>query len=176
MAPKLYDAGMTLEEERLLWTSFICALTPRSDYNDVYGILNFAADVAGMPQHKDKINAAYREIELNADDPFKGEVKEGCGRLNIKLDGSLDKYQTVLYALGAGQSRPALSWPNMDDKEIFLMLDEGEYLLQLKLIDMEAGEISGLFYTGNGWSEDAQQAVTVTLKDKEALELTASLD
>ncbi|MCR5311832.1 MAG: M4 family metallopeptidase [Lachnospiraceae bacterium] len=59
MAYKLYEAGMTLEEETSLWLTTIDIITPLSEYAEILEILLLSIDINGFDQ-------SYKQVLIDA--------------------------------------------------------------------------------------------------------------
>lgn len=65
MAYILYDAGMTMEQERSLWLTSIELLTPTAGYEEVYAALIMSVDINGFDSaYKEVLTSAFRDADM----------------------------------------------------------------------------------------------------------------
>ncbi|MDD2649347.1 MAG: M4 family metallopeptidase [Eubacteriales bacterium] len=170
VATKLCEAGMTLEEARSLWTTFICGLVPGSDYEDVCRMLPFAADLSGLSRYKEAIVKALDEIGLDNSEPF-AVIKEGCGLLSMDVPKGIDPSK-VQFIIVDKTARPCLTWPSAQTGKIEIILEAGEYLMYIVSIDG-----APTYYScDDKWSNDVSQIKPVVIADGETTVLQATVE
>ena len=174
VAPKLYEGGMTLEEERVLWTSFICLLSPRSTYQDACLMLPFAASMSGLDQHQELIARVLSEIGLDNKDPFANiEVKDGCTLITMKAVAGVPMGRQRLQFIseaGAGM----VTYPAAGTDQITYMVKAGTYRMSIVLYPDDGSEdVTSYYYAGTGWTTDRDQSIPFEAKAGETVELTA---
>ena len=65
MAYKLYENGLGLEEQAVMWMRAIEMLTPRSEYAEVLAALKMSIDITGVdPGYKDFLTEAFTEAGM----------------------------------------------------------------------------------------------------------------
>lgn len=175
-APKLFDRGMSLEEERLLWTTFICFLVPRSGYKEAGEILDMAAEISGLSAYREKIAKVYSEIRLDRIDSWDQEMQKGCGRLNVQLkDVNEDKSYIIVYEnVSTGHMGMAYAGAGMDNK-IICTVEPGDYTFMIQEKEPDSGETVRRFvYIQNGWREGKpDEREKVTIQDGQIMETEA---
>lgn len=172
IAPKLYQSGMTLEEERLLWTTFICALTPRTGYAEAAQILPFAAEIAGLDKHQEIIAKAIDEIGLNKTG-FPDAPEDGRAFMKLKLPDDLDANSVRLVLINEDNKRcPGYAAAGAD--EVVIYVPAGQYVLQLALYDTEtySQRLAVYYFDGTAWVTEQSAAAALELGDKEIRELS----
>ena len=82
------------------------------------------------------------------------------------------KQPISLAAFDGNNNFLGLTWPGpgMEDRCVF-QIRAGSYLFQMKMLDLESGEIKKFYYTGNEWSENSTESAAVSLAAGETLEL-----
>ncbi|MDD3409870.1 MAG: M4 family metallopeptidase [Eubacteriales bacterium] len=170
VAPKLYEGGMTLEEERVLWSSFICLLTPRSTYREACLMLPFAAAVSGLDQHQELIARVLSEIGLDNQNPF-GALKDGCALVTMKVaEGVPAGLQRLQFLSETGSF--IVTYPGAGADHIALMMEAGKYYASFVIYPEDGSlNVKGYYYTGSGWTTDRDQAMLIEVKAGETVEL-----
>lgn len=172
IAPKLQDAGMTLEEERLLWTTFICALTPRTGYAEAALMLPYAADIAGLSAYQDAIAQAISEIGLDNSDPF-GTVPAGCAQFALDLPADLQSYDMQVILMSA-EGMACVAYPDADNK-IRNTVKPGAYLVRINFFDPyeDGAEKPRYRFDGEKWTNEAVDDVPIVLEADKVYNMTA---
>lgn len=170
VATKLWQQGMTLEEARALWTTFICGLVPGSGYTEVCQLLPFAAKLAGLDKYQDAIAKALSEIRLDTEDPF-AVIKEGCGLLKLDVPESIDPNDTQFVIVDANRT-PCLTWPSAQTGSIAIMLKEGGYIMVLA--SFTGGP--SYYFDGEKWVGDETKANGFLITAGETLTLPSAIE
>lgn len=170
VATKLWEDGMTLEEERALWTTFICGLVPGSGYEEVTKILPFAATLAGLDRYQDAIAKALSEIGIENKDPF-DKIKEGCGMLELDALEGIDLNDVMLAAMNKS-GRQSLTWASAQTGKIQYILPAGEYLLFVK----PSAASAPYALAGDQWTNDQALIKPVTIVEGETLMLPSKVE
>ncbi len=172
IAPKLYESGMTLEEERLLWTTFICALTPRTGYKEAALMLPFAADIAGLSSHQAIISKALDEIGAN-NTGFPDAPSDGRAMVKLQVPDTLD-VNAVRLGLLDEESHRCLGYPAAGTDEITIYVPAGNYVAQLFLFDSQtySQKIAMYYFDGTVWTTDEDAQAALELQSKETRVLT----
>ena len=172
--PILEDEGMTLEEQRLLWITAICALTPKSGYKEFYEILSNAAKITGLDRYQDLIDETFEKLGIIGENVGKpAALKEGCGRFSFEADPSAGRYQAVQIIIFAGDGsgdRVCVTWADKNN-EVSSQLFEGDYYIRLAAVDPATGEKGRFYYTAHGWSQEAEAEIPVSIPAGEDVEL-----
>ena len=65
MAYILYEAGMTMEQQRSLWLTSIELLTPTVGYEEIYAALMMSMDINGFDAaYKDVLTQAFKNANM----------------------------------------------------------------------------------------------------------------
>ena len=65
MSYKLYQYGMSLEEESRLWFTCMGLITPKSDYNEIYEALMMSVKILELDQrYADFLTDAFQKAKL----------------------------------------------------------------------------------------------------------------
>lgn len=173
VAPKLYNAGMTLEEERNLWSSFICALTPKSAYKDACLILPFAAEVCGLTEYQDEIAKVLDEIGFENPDPF-GTLEADSSIVTMDAPEGIDEGAVQLALLYDDvNERGIRTYPAGGTGKITLKVKPGTYKLRFRVYDLTSDTLqTEYFYDGEKWTlDEAAKEIEVELPAGERVPL-----
>ncbi len=172
--PILHEAGMTLEEQRVLWTTAICALTPQSGYRDFYEIFSNAVKLTGLSQYQGLINETFEDLGIIGEHAGQmGVMKEGCGRVTFEDVPTLGRYpamQVMVFAGDGSEAAVCVTWADKNNI-ISSQLFEGEYYIRIKALNQETGEKERFYYTPSGWSQDAEAEIAVSIPTGEEIVL-----
>ena len=178
----LYDQGMPLEDERQLWYTTICLMTPRSDYDDVLGALLMSVEINGLDSKwADLIQSTYEELGLVGDrlENAYAKKRDDCGRIEINVDLINDDVKVsviypYLYDEKTGKDTQTFYWMVPDDNgRIYTLLPEGSYLLEL-LVTNPAGTQGQFYYLqqDGSWGTGTESLGFVRVKAGETTTVT----
>ena len=154
VAVDLDRAGMSLEEQRVLWTTTAFALTPTQGFRDVASILLYAADASGLFAHKDAVAAAIERIGLSGDLAHtQWRLRDGCGLARFNVAPSERYVACAATVIPADTFQPGVKWATGPDAEgvVEMQFAAGDYVIAIQGIDMETPAAFKGVYTQNGW-------------------------
>lgn len=177
IALDLSDNGMTLEEQRTLWTSAACALTPFSGFKELNAIMRFACDISGLGEWKDTIDEAFSRIGVfEAIKPADWQPLPGCAIARVSVEQS-ERYKAArLMLLDPETGAPAFKWITWPDADgtVTIHVPAGQYVLGAITTDAEKpGEAPRMIYTLDGWQfgVEPKDGAAVTFEDGKAFTL-----
>lgn len=178
----LFDQGMPLEEERQLWYTTICLMTPRSDYDDVLGALLMSIEINGLDSKwADLVQATYEELGLVGDrlENAYAKTRANCGRIEIKVDvqdenSRVSVIYPYLYDEATEKNTAVDYWMVPDDNgRIYTLLPAGSYILELLVTDLDGRNPAYYYLQADGsWGTSTDSLGFIRIKDGETTTVT----
>lgn len=179
VAWKLYDEGLPLEKERDLWYTTACLMTPRNDFDEVHAALLMSMEINGIDKsYADLVDETWEDLGLVGDrikNAYSYE-REGCGRIKLQIAQQGTSQVTLLTPyLKNGESSFGFTYYWMvpdDDGMIYGLLPEGEYALELTVVDYASSTMNWYYLQQNGsWTNSSNTVGSVKVKSGETVDL-----
>ena len=167
--------GMTLEEQFRMWLTSIELLTPKSDYQDLHGILLFSLKINGMLKtYGPTVNKAFSEIGMNDNwnTSYLEATKTGYGRLTFQTDGYIAGQSGLAMIATTNGNVIANAYPDRNGL-ISLLVPAGSYIVGYKLIENDGVNSTMYYYNGAAWSAMSQNFGAFTVKSGSVTTLPA---
>lgn len=167
VAPLLEKAGMNLEDQARIWLTAVCAATPETNFVDFYHMFAHAAEICGFEDKLETIDEIFKTCRIVGGEPENSyEMADGCGRLSFSADPSVGDYELAQMAVFTVEEEPrrlCRGWPGK--APLFsLQLPEGEYTLVMTALHKENGEPAAFFYSEDGWTQDEDAGIPVSIR------------
>ncbi|MBE5890003.1 MAG: M4 family metallopeptidase [Lachnospiraceae bacterium] len=167
VAYDLYAAGMSLDDEIIVWLDAIEFLTPQSDFDDVYVALMLACHSRdGFSEYADVISQSYSDMGMNGnrtENAATASLRNGFFEINVT---SSNEAISVLLYDSNGEFYAAYT-PDAEGN-ICIRAEAGTYYLAYQ--EVSFGSYWGYYYNGSGWSETSQDAATITFQANQVYE------
>ncbi|MBQ4258185.1 MAG: M4 family metallopeptidase [Clostridia bacterium] len=149
--------GMTLEDQFTMWLTSIELLTPKSNYEDLHGILLFSLKINGLLKaYGPTVNKAFEEIGLNEnpDMSYLSATKSGFGRITFQTDGYTAASNGLALIATPDGNVIANAYPDRNGV-VSLLVPAGTYIIAYKLIENNGSSSTMYRYNGSIWSPSA---------------------
>lgn len=173
IAAKLDAAGMTLDQQFSMWSTSIELLTPKSDYEDLHGILLFSLKINGMLQEfGPALNKAFAEAGLNDDwnSSYTTATKAGCGRVSFQVDGYVAGQPGVCYFADASGAY-TYAFPDRNGT-VSVLLPAGDYRTAYEYTENEGKTYVDYYFDGSNWTKTGGYG-SYTVRNGAVMELPA---
>ena len=150
--------GMTLDDQFTMWLTSIELMTPKSNYEDLHGILLFSLKINGLLQaYGPTVNKAFEEIGLNEnpDASYLNATKSGCGRITFQTDGYTAGQSGLALIATPDGSVVANAYPDRNGI-VSLLMPTGSYIIAYKLIENNGASSTMYRFNGSSWSPTSQ--------------------
>lgn len=179
VAWKLYDGGMPLEDERNLWYTTACLMTPRNDYDEVYSALLMSIEINGFDSMwADMIEETWDKLGLFGDRIANARAynRKDCARVTATVDltdSRISRISPYLYNKEDGSFKFTYQWLVPDNNgQVSSLVLEGEYTFELTVTNLSGTSAKFYYLQPDGsWSTDSSGVGTVELKGGETFNL-----
>ena len=154
LSSKLYEAGLTEEEQIYYWLNVALAMTPRTDFAQLAELLPWCLYAADYPEYEDALREAIDEAGYN-DQTLPEIPVEGCGMAAFVFPSpqTEESMDVVVSFYDPSDGSEVMTWPEAGTEQVAAMLPEGDYVVLLNLISREDGSTAAFVYTVEyGWN------------------------
>ena len=152
VSAKIGEAGMDPADEFYYWMNVAIAMTPRTDYPQMTLLLPFMMEYLGYPQYVSAIEEAIKDTRMDTKElPESLGEGQGMVTLDFSAPGELESYEVNACFVGMDNDYVLYTYPEAGSRIVRGIMPEGEYYLEVELIDKETGELLIVAPCESGW-------------------------
>ncbi|MBR5931207.1 MAG: M4 family metallopeptidase, partial [Lachnospiraceae bacterium] len=179
VAWKLYDAGLPLEDERDVWFTTACLMTPRNDFDEVYAALLMSMEINGIDQsYADLVDETWEELGLVGDRIANAYAYERSGfghiKATVKVSEATKVTRIVPYEYDKADDTyySTYMWIVPDsDGNVYGMIPEGTYALELLAVYNDSTMSRFYLQSDGSWSTDSSSFAVINMTSGGVIDL-----